>query len=87
MAIQDEVIGTRNYRKYIVKDGSIGNDNCRLCGKASETIHVTGACEKLVGKEYKERHDDVTKVVHGLIAQQYIQGEREPYYLYTNQLE
>ena len=42
MAIQDEVIATRNYQKYIVTDNTFTDDKC-----ASETIpHITGACER-----------------------------------------
>ena len=54
-------------------NGSVENDNCQRCGKARETIqHITGACDKLLDKEYKERHDDVAKVVHGLVAERYV---------------
>jgi hypothetical protein len=46
-AIQDQVILTRNYNKYILKQADT-NEMCRRCGKESETIkHITAACEQL----------------------------------------
>jgi len=35
MAIQDQVINTNNYKKYITKENT--NDTCRVCGKKAET--------------------------------------------------
>ena len=37
IAIQDQVIHTRNYGKYILKE-NIVNDKCRKCNRQSETI-------------------------------------------------
>jgi hypothetical protein len=46
-AIQDQVILTRNYKKYILKQPNI-DELCRRCGKESEAIqHITAACEQL----------------------------------------
>jgi hypothetical protein len=46
-AIQDQVILTRNYKKYILKQPNI-EEMCRRCGKEPETIqHITVACEQL----------------------------------------
>ena len=37
----------------------------RLCGKKYESVqHLVCGCEKLAQKEYKRRHDNVTKKVH-----------------------
>lgn len=83
-AIQDKVIPTLNYRKYILKDGS-SNDNCRLCNSFTENIeHLTGGCQMLAPKEYTERHDNVAKVVHMRLVEK-IKKERhtEPYYRYN----
>ena len=45
-AIQDQVILTRNYKKYILKQLR------RRCGKESEMIrHITAACEQLTPNE------------------------------------
>jgi len=53
-AIQDQVIPTRNYKKYIFKQPNI-DELCRRCGKESETIqHITAACEQLAPNEYVE---------------------------------
>jgi len=46
-AVQDQVILTRNYKKYILKQPDT-NELCRRFGKESETIqHITAACEQL----------------------------------------
>ena len=72
MAIQDEVIRTRNYRKYILKEPEIVHDLCRMCNKQSETIqHLVAGCEKLAPVEYKDRHDKVAKILHSVLAKQH----------------
>ena len=63
-AIQDQVIPTRNYKKYILKQLNI-DEMCRRCGKESETIrHITAACEHLASTEYVKKHDGLAKVIH-----------------------
>ena len=63
-AIQDQVILTRNYKKYILKQPNI-DELCRRCGKESETIqYITAACEKLAPTEYVKRHDGLAKAIH-----------------------
>ncbi|XP_045492418.1 uncharacterized protein LOC123691877 [Colias croceus] len=58
IAIQDQIINTRNYRKYIIKDPTIANDKCRKCNIQSETIqHITGACTTLTQTDYTHRHN------------------------------
>ena len=62
-AIQDQVILTRNYKKYILKQPNT-DELCRRCGKEPETIrHITAACEQLAFAEYAKRHDGVAKVI------------------------
>ena len=44
-AIQNQIMLTRNYKKYILKQPDT-KELCRRCGKESETIqHITAACE------------------------------------------
>lgn len=38
LAVQDQVIATRNYLKYIVKDPTIPTNTCRKCHQFKETI-------------------------------------------------
>jgi hypothetical protein len=47
IAIQDEVIATKNYRKFILKDSSLTDDLCRRwrCNDLPETIqHFKSDC-------------------------------------------
>jgi len=61
-AIQDQVILTRNYKKYILKQPDT-DELCRRCGKESETIqHITAACEQLALTNYTKRHDGLAKI-------------------------
>jgi len=63
-AIQDQVVVTRNYQKYILKQPDT-DELCRRCGKESETIqHITAACEQLATTEYVKRHDGLAKLIH-----------------------
>jgi hypothetical protein len=51
-AIQDRVINTRNYKKYICGLQSI-IDKCRICGTEGETIeHIISSCTVLAQSEY-----------------------------------
>jgi hypothetical protein len=53
-AIQDQVILTRSYKKYILKQPNI-DEMCRRCGKEPETIqHIPAACEQLAPTEHKK---------------------------------
>ena len=41
------------------------NSKCRLFGDRDEAInHIISECSKLAQKEYKVRHDCVSKVIH-----------------------
>lgn len=84
LAIQDQVIATRNYLKYIVK-ANVEDDLCRRCMKAPETIqHITGACQELAGLEYTHRHNTVAKIVHQQLAHMHgLVRDVIPHYRYT----
>jgi len=84
-AIQDQVILTRNHKKYILKQPST-DELCRRCGKESETIqHITAACEQLASTEYAKRHDGVPKVIHQKLAEAAeLIEDKCPYYRYTS---
>ena len=59
---QNQVILTRNYKKYILKQPTI-DELCRRCGKESETIqYITAACEQLATTEYVKRHDGLANL-------------------------
>lgn len=85
LAIQDQVIPTRNYRKYIIKESGLENDKCRRCYQFQETIdHITGGCKMLAGVEYTERHNNAAKIIHYEIAKQYgLAKGNTPYYKYS----
>ncbi|XP_055380732.1 uncharacterized protein LOC129611562 [Condylostylus longicornis] len=64
IAIQDQVIATRNYLKYVVRDTSITDDKCRKCSNTRETIqHILAGCSVIAQTAYKLRHDNVAKVL------------------------
>ncbi|KAL0820165.1 hypothetical protein ABMA28_006098 [Loxostege sticticalis] len=86
LAIQDQVIETRNYQKYIIKARNLPTDLCRKCNSASETIqHITGACKSIVQTDFKHRHDQVANIVHQKLAVQYKLLKEPPvaYYKYV----
>jgi len=82
-AIQDQVILTRNYKKYILKQPDT-EELCR-CGKESETIqHINAACEQLAPTEYVKRHDGLAKIIHQKLAEAAeLIDDKSPYYKYT----
>ncbi|CAH1098853.1 unnamed protein product [Psylliodes chrysocephalus] len=83
IAIQDQVIATKNYLKYIIR-AQVENDLCRKCHQQSETIqHITSACPILVPREYLSRHNQVAKIVHQSLACLHgLLSEEIPYYKY-----
>ncbi|KAJ0173906.1 hypothetical protein K1T71_010052 [Dendrolimus kikuchii] len=82
IAIQDQVIETKNYRKHIIKN--LAADYCRKCNSSPETIqHITGACKSIVQTDYKHRHDQVTNIIHQKLAHKYnLINTITPYYKY-----
>jgi len=67
--MQDQVILTRNYKKYILKQPDT-DELCRRFGRESETIqHITAACEQLAPTEYVRRHDGLAKIIHQKLAE------------------
>jgi len=63
-AIQNQVILTKNYEKYILKQPHI-DELCRRCRKELETIqHIITACEQLTPTEYVKRHDGLAELIH-----------------------
>ncbi|KAF2881684.1 hypothetical protein ILUMI_24489 [Ignelater luminosus] len=62
VVIQDQVISTRNYKKYILKQ-ALDSDKCRKCHQMSETIdHITSGCPILASKH------DIAKIIHSQLA-------------------
>lgn len=84
LAIQDRVIATKNYRKYILKE-RMDTDKCRKCLQFPETIeHITGGCKILAGTDYTDRHNTVAKIIHQELALKYsLMTTRLQYYKYT----
>lgn len=82
-AIQDQVIATRNYQKYIIKN-NLETDYCRLCNHSSETIqHLTSACPRLANTEYLHRHNLSAGILHQYIARKNnLITDEVPYYEY-----
>lgn len=83
ISIQDGVIATKNYRKYILKE-AIESDLCRRCGNARETIeHIISGCSALAGSEYVERHDTAAKIIHQEIGKfHHLITTTQPFYTY-----
>jgi hypothetical protein len=83
-AIQDQVILTRNYKEYILKQPNI-DELCRRCGKESESIqHITVVCEQLAPTEFLKRHDGRAKIMNQKVAEvAELTEEKIPYYKYT----
>ena len=77
-AIKDQVLLTRNYKKYILKQPDT-EELCRRCGKESETIqHITAACE------YVKRHEGLAKIIRQKLAEAAeLIDDKSPYYKYT----
>ena len=63
MAAHNNTIRTNHIKARI--DKTQQNSKCRLCGDRNETINlIISECSKLAQKEYKARHDWVSKVIY-----------------------
>lgn len=85
IAIQDQVIPTKNYLKYIIKDPGVLTDECRMCGRDHETIqHIISGCSCLAPTDYKVRHDQVSHIIHSKLAKKHRLPQKvdAPYYQY-----
>lgn len=85
IAAQDQVLATRNYRKYILKDGTVETSTCRRCHLIQETTdHITAGCKLLAGTEYTERHNIFAKIIHHELGKKLaLLEDTTPYYRYT----
>jgi len=67
---QEQALRT-NYVKYHI-DHTVESPLCRLYGEKGESVsHIVCECKKLAQREYKERHDNVAKVVHSKLCEKY----------------
>jgi len=87
IAIQDQVIATKNYIKHILKDPNTHDDKCKRYHQFPETIdHITSGCKLLASTEYTDRHNTVAKIIHQEIALKHrLITEHTPYYKYHPQ--
>lgn len=83
-AIQDQVVPTRNYRKYILKE-ALDNTKCRLCNRQEESIqHIISACTYLAPTYYLERHNNIAKVLHAELSLKFgLTHKSKPYHTYS----
>lgn len=82
VAIQDRVIATKNYRRYILHENV--EDRCRKCNAVGETIeHIVAGCPALAEAAYLGRHNAVAKIVHQQLALKHdLVNRYVPYYKY-----
>ena len=82
IAIQDRVIATKNYRRYILHEEV--EDRCRKCNAVGETIeHVVAGCKALAEAAYLGRHNAVAKIVHQQLALKHnLVNQYVPHYKY-----
>lgn len=85
-AIQDQVILTNNYRKYIMRDHD-ADDRCRFCRSHTETIqHLLSGCTFLANRDYLHRHNLSCAIIHQYLGKKYeLLTHTVPYYKYNPQ--
>lgn len=84
-AIQDQVMKTRNYMRYVMKV-PIETDLCRLCNRVTESIqHLSSGCSVLAPKEYTNRHNLVGNILHQELLKKVTSSNKTqiPHYLYN----
>ena len=62
-AAQEQALATNSIKAKIDKQPF--SPKCRSCGTKEETVmHLVSGCPKLAQKQYKRRHDNVTRRAH-----------------------
>ena len=78
-AAQEQALRT-NFVKFSI-DKSVKSPLCRLCNQKDETInHIVSECKMLANREYKRRHDNVARLVHGKLCYKYDANRSEKWY-------
>ena len=81
-AAQDNAIRTNHIKVRI--DKTQQNSKCRLCGDRDETTnHIISKCSKLAQKEYKARHDWVSKLIHWEICRKFQFDHTNKWYMHN----
>ena len=69
-AAQEQTLRTNCIRKNI--DGQEESEKCRMSGERDESIiQLIAQCKKLAQKEYKEKHDNIARIVHLELCQKF----------------
>ena len=69
-AAQEQALRTNWIKKNI--DGQDISEKCRMCEEMDESIvHVIAECKKFAQKEYKQRHDNIARIVHLELCQKF----------------
>ena len=69
-ATQEQAVRTSWIRKII--DGQEVSEKCRICGERNESItHLIAECRKIARKGYKQRHDNIARIVHLELCQKF----------------
>ena len=69
-AAQEQALSTRAIRAITYKEDI--SPLCRVCEKELETpMHIAAGCPALAGKQYKTRHDNVSRRVHWHLCRKY----------------
>ena len=82
MAAQNNAIRTNHIKARIDKIQQ--NSKCRQCGDRDKTInYIISECSKLVQKEYKTRHDWVSKVIHWEMCKKFEFDHTNKWYMHN----
>ena len=69
-AAQKQALRTNWIRKNI--DDQEVSEKCRICGDRDESItHLIAKCKKLAQREYKQGHDNISRIVHLELCQKF----------------
>ena len=69
-AAQEQALNTNAHKAKILHTSS--DSRCRMCKATDETItHITSGCQKLAQTEYLKRHNNVAKIIHKNICEEY----------------
>lgn len=70
IAAQDQALNTKAHKTHIMK--TTQDPLCRMCKSKDETVaHILAGCSKLALTEYLKRHNEVARLIHKSICDEY----------------
>jgi hypothetical protein len=86
LAAQEQALRTNTIKTKI--DKTSNNSKCRLCNEKEETVdHLVSSCSKIAQTDYKDRLDQVARMIHWNLCNNYnLPAEEQLWHHYPDKI-